>query len=268
MNPFAYDFMRYAFWAVLLITPLFGLMGTLVVDKKLAFFSDALGHSALTGVALGVILGIADTTVSMVLFALLFALLLNRIRRSGVSSNDTIISVFASTAIALGLALLSSAGQFNKFSSYLIGDILTIQPGEITTLIVVFGGVLLFWVLCYNKLLAISISPLMAATRGIRVRWLETAFLLAVALVVTISIKWVGILVINSLLILPAASARNLARNVRQYHALSVGFSLFSGLCGLFASWYLGISTGPAIVLVGAVLFFGTFFTSRARLRG
>ncbi len=262
---FSFDFMKLAFFCILLITPLFAIMGTLVVDNKLAFFSDALGHSALTGIALGVLLGIPDTTVSMVLFALLFAYLLNRIQRSGVASNDTLISVFSSTAIALGLALLSRAGQFSKFSSYLIGDILTIQGRDLTLLILVFGVVLLFWMLFYNQLLGISVNRLMASTRGVRVRLLETGFLLLVALVVTVSIKWVGILVINSLLILPAAAARNVAGNVRQYHGLSVVFSLVSGVLGLFLSWALGISTGPAIVILGAVIFFATYVLSRLR---
>ena len=256
---FSYAFMRNAFWAVLLITPLLGFMGTLVVDNKLAFFSDALGHSALTGIAIGALLGLGEPTVSMVLFSLVFAYLLNRIRRSQMASSDTIISVFSSTAIALGLALLSRAGQFSNFSAYLIGDILTIQPQNLFLMLGVFGGIVLFWLFCYNGLLAISVSPLMASTRGVKVKSLETLFLLAVAVVVTLSIRWVGILVINSLLILPAAAARNLARNVRQYHLLSVLFALFSGLAGLFGSWWLSVSAGPAIVLVGAALFFVSF---------
>jgi len=260
---FSYDFMRLALFAVLLITPLFGIMGTLVVDNKLAFFSDALGHSALTGIALGALFGIQDTTVAMVLFSMLFAWLLVRIQRSGVASNDTLISVFSSTAIALGLALLSRAGQFARFSSYLIGDILAIQRRDLTALILVFGAVLLFWTFFYNRLLALSVNSLMASTRGVHTRLLQTAFLLLVALVVTISIKWVGILVINSLLILPAAAARNVARNVRQYHGLSVLFALTSGVAGLLLSWVLDISAGPAIVLLGAVLFFTTYLLSR-----
>ena len=262
---FSYDFMRMAFAAVLLITPLFGVMGTLVVDNQLAFFSDALGHSALTGVALGVLLGIPDPTVSMVLFGLLFAYLLVRIQRSSAASNETLISVLSSTAIALGLALLSRSGQFAKFSAYLIGDILAIRPGDLTVLIFVFLLVGLFWALFYNQLLAMSVNRLMAATRGVHTRLLQTAFLLLTALVVTVSIRWVGILVINSLLILPAAAARNIARNVRQYHGLSVLFSLSSGMIGLLLSWEMNISSGPAIVLAGAVFFFTTFLLSRRR---
>lgn len=102
-----YDFMKNALIAVLIITPLFGLLGTMIVNNKMAFFSDALGHSALTGMAIGVVCGIQDTNLSMVIFAVVFALLLNKISSSIKGSTDTIISVFSSCSIAIGLAILS-----------------------------------------------------------------------------------------------------------------------------------------------------------------
>ena len=100
-----YDFMKLAFAAILIITPLFGLLGTMIVHRKLAFFSDALGHSALTGIAIGVVLGVTDTNLSMILFAIVFALLLNRISSKNVAATDTVISVFSSCSIAIGLAI-------------------------------------------------------------------------------------------------------------------------------------------------------------------
>ena len=99
--------MRNAFIAILIITPLFGILGTMIVNNKMAFFSDALGHSALTGIALGVVMGVADTTLSMIIFAVIFALLLNYISSKASASRDTIISVFSSACIAVGLAILS-----------------------------------------------------------------------------------------------------------------------------------------------------------------
>lgn len=254
-----YDFMKIAFLAILLITPLFGMIGTMVVDHKLAFFSDALGHSALTGIAIGALLGIGNPVVSMAVFSLVFALLLNSIRRSNVSSNDTIISVFSSSAIALGLVLLSLNGNFNKYSSYLIGDVLTIAPQELIVLLLVFAAVLVFWIFCFNKLLAISTNVVLAKSRGVKVRLLETVFIAFVALIVTISIKWVGILIINSLLILPAAASRNISRNMRTYPLFAVLFSMVSGISGLIISYYTQTATGPTIVLVSAVIFFVTF---------
>ena len=122
-----YDFMRNALIAVLIITPLFGIMGTMIVNKKMAYFSDALGHSALTGIAVGVVCGMADTSLAMVIFAIVFALLLNKIGSLNTASTDTIISVFSSCSVAIGLAILSKGGNFSKYSSILVGDVLPYQ---------------------------------------------------------------------------------------------------------------------------------------------
>ena len=132
-----YDFMKYAFLAILIITPLFGVMGTMIVNNKMAFFSDALGHSALTGIAVGVVFGVNDTNISMVVFAVVFALLLNQISSKVAASTDTVISVFSSFSIAIGLAILSKGGNFSKYSSILVGDILSITPLEL--------GYLFYW---------------------------------------------------------------------------------------------------------------------------
>lgn len=112
-----FAYMKNAFLAVLLITPLFGLVGTMVVNNKMSFFSDALGHSALTGIAIGVLLGVDNYLLSMLGFALLFALCISAVMSSGTSSADTIIGVFSSTGLALGVVLLSATGGFAKYSS-------------------------------------------------------------------------------------------------------------------------------------------------------
>ena len=126
-----YGFMKNALLAVLIITPLFGILGTMIVNKKMAFFSDSLGHSALTGIAIGAVLGMKDTTLSMILFAIVFALLLNKIAEKSTASTDTLISVFSSASMALGLAILSKGGNFSKYSALLVGDILSITRREI-----------------------------------------------------------------------------------------------------------------------------------------
>lgn len=255
----SYDFMKSAFLAVLIITPLFGLMGTMIVSNKMAFFSDALGHSALTGIAIGVVCGIPDTNISMIIFAVVFALLLNKISSSLKGSTDTIISVFSSCSIAIGLAILSRGGSFSKYSSLLVGDILSITHREILYLAVLFIAAFVFWVICCNKLLAISLNRTLAKSRQIRVVLIENIFSVFIALVVMLSIKWVGILIINALLILPAASSRNIAVNVREYHLFAVIFSLFSGILGLLVSYHTNVATGPMIVIIASVIFFATY---------
>lgn len=254
-----FNFMKNAFVAVLLITPLFGLVGTMIVNNRMSFFSDALGHSALTGIAIGVLLGVDNYLLSMLGFALLFAVGISAVIGSGVSSADTIIGVFSSTGLALGVVLLSASGGFSKYSSYLIGDILTVQPEEIALLGCVLIVVLLVWGLFFNRFLLTSINGDLAASKNIREGALQKIFVILVAVLVTVSIKWVGVLIINSLLVLPAASARNVARSMRSYHVWSVGVSMFSGVTGLILSYYLGTAAGGTIVLVAAVVFAVTF---------
>ena len=201
--------------------------------------------------------------ISMVLFAIVFALLLNKINDSRIASKDTVISVFSSTAIALGLVLLTKNGNYTEISNYLVGDILNILPSEIWTLLIVGIIVVLFWVFCFNALLGISVNPTLAKSKGIPVKLLENIFVVLIAIIVMISIKWIGILIINSLLILPAAASRNISKNMRQYHLWAIIFSVFSGIVGLIISYYQGISTGPTIVLVSSVIYMITFMMRR-----
>ena len=255
-----YDFMRNALCAIAIITPLFGLVGTMIVNNKMAFFSDALGHSALTGIAIGALLGVSDPTISMIVFAVIFALLLNKIKDIKSSSRDTIISVFSSTAIAIGLVILSQNGNFTKFSNYLIGDILSIVPAEIYTVLGIAIAVFAFWILYFNKILAISINPTLAKSKKIPAKIVENIFIVIIAIIVMMSIRWVGILIINSLLILPSASSRNISKNMRQYHFWAVAFSLIAGIVGLVVSFYAKTATGPTIVIIASTIFFITYF--------
>ncbi len=254
-----YKFMVNAFIAVVLIAPLMGILGTMAVNNKMAFFSDALGHSAFTGIALGVLLGIKNELVSLVAFGVFIALVITRVKNKGRASADTVISVFSSTSVALGLLVLSYGGSFSKYSSYLVGDILSITAKEILYLLITLVVVTAIWVLIYNKLLVISVNRELAASRGIKTSVYENIFVVVVAIVVMISIKWVGILLINSLLILPAAAARNVAKNSRQFLAVSVIFSLVSSVAGLLISFYGDTSAGATIVTVSAIIFFATY---------
>lgn len=260
-----YDFMKNALLAVLLITPLLGMLGTMAVNHNMAFFSDALGHSALTGIALGVILGIDNELISMVAFGILLALIITKVRSAGTASVDTVISVFSSAAIALGLVILSVGGGFSKYSSYLIGDILSVTSSEILILAVTLVCVTIIWAFIYNKLTLVSINRELAASRGVRVALIENIFVVLVAVVVMLSIKWVGVLLINSMLILPAACARNFSTNSRQYLFSSVGISLVAGLGGVISSFYLNTSAGATIVLISAILFFISYIFRRKK---
>ena len=203
----------------------------------------------------------------MIIFAICFALLLNYVKNKTTYGADTIISVFSSIAIALGLAILAQAGNFNQYSSYLVGDILSITDTEILYVFLIAIVVLVFWYFTFNKLNLISINTTLAKSKGINTKKIDNIFAILIAIVVMISIRWIGILLINSLLILPAASSRNIAKNMRNYHLFSVIFSLFSGISGVIASYYFNIPTGPMIVIISGCIYFITLIvTKRDRL--
>ena len=253
---FHWRFMQNALLAVLLMAPLLGLSSTMIVTGKMSFFSDALGHSAFTGIAIGAICGLHSPTLVSVLFAIFFALLFSLIRSRSNHTADTLIGVFSSTAVALGIFIATLNGSsFTKFNKYLIGDILSVTPSELGMLALALAGILLFWVIASNKLTLASIYPQLASSRRIPVQWIQTLFTTAIAVVVTLSISWVGLLILNSLLVLPAAASRNIARNIQQYHSYSVLFAFLAGIAGLFISYYLGASAGAAISLVLALIF-------------
>lgn len=195
----------------------------------------------------------------MIFFAIVFALLLNFVKNKTTYGADTIISVFSSIAIALGLAMLAQSGNFNKYSSYLVGDILSISNTEILYLLFAFIAVIAFWYFTFNKLNVLSINTTLAKSRGVNTKLIDNIFVVLIAVIVMISIRWIGILLINSLLILPAASSRNIAKSMRSYHLLSVIFSLFSGIAGLIISYYWNIPTGPMIVITSGIIYFATF---------
>ena len=253
-----YTFMKNALLAILLITPLFGMLGTMAVDNKMAFFSDALGHSALTGIAIGVVLGVGSQMVSMLVFGILWAVLITFVKHNSKMSADTIISVFSSTSIALGLVILARGGAFAKYSSYLVGDVLSVTAGDLAGLLVTLLITAAVWGMLFNPLLLTSVNAPLAQSRGVRAKLTEYAFTVIVAVAVMMSIRWVGVMLINSLLILPAAASRNVARNAAWYMRLSVLIALCCGVAGLVLSYYLNTSAGAAIVLCAASVYFVT----------
>lgn len=255
-----WDFMKNALLALLLMAPLFGILSTMIVTGRMSFFSDALGHSAFTGIAIGCIAGIALPLLAAVGFSLVFSLLFSYVRSKSSQSADTLIGVFSSAAVALGIFVATlGGGSFTKYNRYLIGDVLSISPAEIGMLAIVLVFVLIFWGLYANRLTLSAIHPQLAASRGIPVGLSQTLFTAAIAVVVTLSISSMGLLILNSLLVLPAAASRNISRNLRQYTRLSILFALAAGLGGLTLSYYLGCSAGAAISLILAGIFAVTF---------
>lgn len=266
LEMFQWKFMCNAFLAILLMAPLFGLTSTMVVTGRMSFFSDALGHSAFTGIAIGCICGVAAPTWVAVIFAVVFALLFSYVRSRSNQTADTLIGVFSSTAVALGIFIATlGGGSFTKYNRYLIGDILSVTGTEIGCLAIVLVLVLVFWVIFGNRLALAAIHPTLASSRRLSPGLCQTLFTAIIAVVVTLAISWVGLLILNSLLVLPGASARNISKNLRQYHGFSVLFALVAGLAGLVLSYYFGTSAGAAISLVLAVIFVVSFCFRKVR---
>ena len=246
---FKYGFVRVGLCGVLLFAPMYGMLGTMVVSGKLAFFSDSLGHSALTGVAIGAILGLTNQFPATVGFGILFAVLLVMVKSRGKESTDTTLGVFSSAAMALGLVLMSLRGGFAKFSGVLIGDLLAMSPQDLIPLGIALAFTVAYMLIRYNKILLVTTHQGLAKSRGINPLRIEIEFACVLAAVVMLSIQWVGILTLNAMLIIPAACGRNISGDTRTYTLSSILFALGAGVFGLLLSFALGTASGATIVL-------------------
>lgn len=259
----------------ILLTPICAAMGVQVVNFRMAFFSDAISHSAFAGVAIGFLLnelaarweGHFDPRVSLVVFGLIVGLGIAMVRRRTTLSNDTIIGVFFSTIVAFGLAIVTGSGSRTAFQRYLYGDILTLDAADLALTAVLAVAVILFVLASFNSMLMVGLNAELAHSRRVRVRLYDYAFSILLALVVTVSIRTAGILLVTALLVVPAAAARNVARNAGGMLRWAALIGLTGGISGTLASYspYLhNMSTGAAIVLTTALLFALSFIARRA----
>ena len=245
----SYGFMRHALLAVLLIAPLFALLSTLVISNRMVFFTDVLGHCALTGIAIGVLLGFREPTAAMMILAVILAAAVTTIKRFTKSSMDMALGVIFAFVVALGIVILSRQGGFVKYTRYLIGDILAVSPQDLILLGVMLVATIIYWLTAVNSLILVSVNESLARSRRIPSFLLELTFSILLALVVMAAIRLVGVLIVNSLLILPAVASRNIARNIRAYTFWAIVISAFSSIAGLIASYYWGSASGATIVL-------------------
>lgn len=256
----AWTFMKRALLAILLITPMCAAMGVQVVNFGMAFYSDAISHSAFTGVALGILFAI-DPMITMIVFGILVGLAITRVGEKSNLSADTIIGVFFSFVVALGIVVISARkGLTKNLDGVLYGDILTISDTEIAWMILLALAVAIFLTLGYNRLLLLGINRQLAKSRGVRVVLYDYLFAVLLALVVTVSIRAVGLLLVTALLVIPAASARNLARNASQMFWYAIVLSIIAGIAGLYLSYRWDSAAGATIILFGSGLFIISLF--------
>lgn len=262
--PFAlyYEFVINAVLCALIIGPVLGGLGTMVVAKRMAFFSQAVGNAALTGVAIGVLIGESYTSpyVSMFAFCILFALLLNFTRNHTKMASDTLIGVFLSISLALGASLLlfiSAKVNTHILESILFGSILTVNQTDIMVLLVVSILVVGTGLFLFNQMLLSSLNPALSHVRGIKVQLMEYIFVLMITLVTVACVKIIGAVLVEALLLIPAAAARNLNRSLGGFMLWSVIFSVSSCLMGIIIpmEFDIPIPSGGAIILSAACFF-------------
>jgi zinc transport system permease protein len=266
---FTESFMVRAFLAALFLSPLCALLGVFVTARRMAFFSDTIAHGALAGIALGFWLGITDPTGPMVVFGLCVAAALLWLKENTELLTDTIMALLLSGSVSVGILVMSlMKGDFRgEIHRILFGDILAVSPTDVwlaAGLFVAVGAGLFFRL---SALTLLTAQEELAAVCGIPVRRLNYLFVLVLTLTVAMTIHLLGILLVTSLLVIPAATARNVSRNLRQQIIQSVLVGLAGGLIGIVVSYYLNVPSGPTIVLT-CILFFILSLAGRWRVPG
>ncbi len=254
-DPILFSLLRSSLVEVIMVCLLAGMMGIFVVNFQMAFFSDAISHSAFTGVALGLIAGV-DPLFTVVAFGVIIGLLVVFFRKKTGMSYDTIIGVFFSFSVSLGIVIVSSSkGLFRNFHTFLYGDILLINNTDLAITFLLLIVTSTFIIVNFDKLTLVGIDETFASTHVTGVTILKYAFSLLLGLVVTLSIKTVGILLVTALLVVPAASARAITSSIAWMFYSSVILSVLSGMGGIIVSFHLNSSAGASIVIVSCLFF-------------
>jgi zinc transport system permease protein len=257
-----YDFVINALLCAIIIGPLLGCVGTMVVAKRMAFFSQAIGNAALTGVAIGVLIGESFTApyVSLFSFCILFGILLNYTKGRTRMSSDVLIGVFLSISLALGASLLlfvSARVNTHILESILFGSILTVNDLDMNVLLVVAAITVAVGLPLYNRMLLASLNPALAQVRGVNVQAIEYIFIILVTILTVACVKIVGAVLVEALLLIPAATARNLCRTLRSFVYTTMAIATVCCIAGILVpmQWDIPVPSGGAIVLVAAVFF-------------
>ncbi len=260
----SYPFIQRALLASLMVGILCPFVGNFAVLRRMSFFSDAISHSAFAGIAVGALLGL-DLSLSSIAVSIIIALLIAFLSEKTSLSNDTVIGIAFSGTIAAGMLIIGMLkGYKPDIFTFLFGDILAISHIDLLLLFAITILSIATLLIFSKPFLQITFNRELAKVEGVNVRLFEYLLFLIIAIVVTVSLKIIGMILVTSLLIVPAAAAKNLASSMKQLFGLSCAFGLISGLIGLMASVYLNTSSGPTIVLVSIGIFFLTLFKRRA----
>ena len=267
LEPFTFGFMQRAFATALLVGILCPAIGTYVVLRKLSFIGDGIAHASFAGIVIAYLRGV-DYYLGAGFVAIVTALAIGFVHRKGRIALDTAIGVLFTGAFALGIFLMSRQKSYSvDLQSFLFGDILSVNRGDVITIAVLAIAVGIVTALMYRALLYTSFDPIVAQAGGINAPRVEYILLVLVALTIIISLQAVGIVLVAALLVTPAAAAYQLTTRFHFMMAIAAAFGAVCAVGGLYASYFLQSSSGATIVLAATVLFFGVLGGKQLRGR-
>lgn len=248
----------------LILGLLMAILGVFVILRRMSFFSDAIGHSALTGIAIGLLLHVNPFLVAL-LFSLFIALIMAAVRKTSRQNFDTLLGVFFAAAVSVGVIIVSlTPGYQASLINFLFGDILTVSPLDIILSALLAMITLSLMLVTGKALVSITLDSSLARAEGIQVDRHELILLLTLAATIALAIKFLGVILVTALLIVPAAAAQNLARSLQGMFLWSTLIALISVVAGMLVSAVFNLPSGPTIVLVGTVLFIISLPLARA----
>jgi len=253
-----YPFMRTALLMGVVLGALFSLMGAFVVTRGMAFFGDFLSHSALLGGALALIIG-ADPSIFLIIYCLAVGFAVSAIWQRMPLSRDTVLGVFYGGTVSIAVLLMTGRGLGQQsLMQFLLGDILLIGPHDVWLAVGLLATFTVFGTMNRRRLVKASFLPEVAEAEGINVRGYELAIIALMSITIALSIKVVGVLLANAMVVIPAAAAKSVSRNLRAFIVFAPVFGLLSFIAGLSISFYFNLPSGPAIVATAFALFIVT----------
>lgn len=264
---FSYPYMQRALLGGILAGLTGGLLGSLTVVRQLSFFSDALGHSTMLGISIGIVCGIGNPSVVVLPFALLFALCVTYLIEKTGLWTDALLNIIYSSSLAISVILLSVSGRYQgSLNSLLFGDILALETTDLVISALLLLGCSLFIGLSLRTQMLLTLNEPLAIARGVNVWLHRNAFMILLSLVVATSIKAIGVLLVGAFVVIPACAARLLSRNFTGYVLLSAGLGALSAALGMLLSGAFNLPSGPSIVVTQLALFLTASFWPLARM--
>jgi manganese/iron transport system permease protein len=264
-EPLTFHFMQKALVASVIVGVVCAVIGCYIVLRSMAFLGDALAHAILPGVAVAYLLGV-NLLAGALVAGILVAVGISYVTRAGTVKEDTAIGIFFAAALALGVVLISTVHTYAvDLTHVLFGNVLGVTAADLWVSGLLGLGVLVAVVLLYKQLLVVSFDPILGKTLGLHTHALRTGLFLMLAATIVVALQTVGVALVAAMLITPPATAYLLTRRLPAMMALSALLGAVPAVVGLYISYYLGVSTSGAMVLVATFVFLLAFLFAPGR---